>query len=152
MEFHFWRFCKKSVPNFHFTEFPFLNEILSKSDPQFPFSVKRSIREKSKNIWEQFVAIWSLHFSIFENSNFHYFEFSNIHFRCFESCCQQRKETIRESFKVKQLSIFQRVLPILLKFPFYRISIFGVGFVTFRANFHFIEFPFHRESTVYSWT
>ena len=31
-----------------------------------------------------------------ENSNFQYFEFSNIHFRCFESCCQQRKETIKE--------------------------------------------------------
>ena len=36
-------FVKKSVPNFHFTEFPFLNEMFSEIHPEFPFSQSGSL-------------------------------------------------------------------------------------------------------------
>ena len=140
-------FVKKSVPNFHFTEFPFLNEILSKSDPQFPFSVKRSIREKSKNIWEQFVAIWSLHFWKFKFSIFRIFKYSFQVFRKLLSAKKgndQRELQSEATFHFPTCLANSPQISILPNFHFW----WNLGFVNFRANFHFIELPFYRESTV----
>ena len=112
MEFHFWRFCKKSVPNFHFTEFPFLNEMFSEIHPEFPFSQIRSLETICKAFgpcWGQFVV-----FSIFKVVIFK-IQVSNLRFL-----------TLRYVFRKSVVSFhFLKWLWNLLKFPFYRISIFG---------------------------
>ena len=62
-------FVKKSVPNFHFTEFPFLNEMFSEIHPEFPFSQSGSLETICKAFgpcWGQFVVFSNFKVVIFK--------------------------------------------------------------------------------------
>ena len=72
-------FVKKSVPNFHFTEFPFLNEMFSEIHPEFPFSQSGSLETICKAFgpcWGQFV-VFSNFSCDFQNSSFKFAFFNS---------------------------------------------------------------------------
>ena len=104
-------FVKKSVPNFHFTEFPFLNEMFSEIHPEFPFSQSGSLETICKAFgpcWGQFVVFSNFKVVIFK------IQVSNLRFL-----------TLRYVFRKSIVPFhFLKWLWNLLKFPFYRISIF----------------------------
>ena len=62
-------FVKKSLENFHFIEFPFLNEMFSEIHPEFPFSQSGSLETICKAFgpcWGQFVVFSNFKVVIFK--------------------------------------------------------------------------------------
>ena len=119
-------FVKKSLPNFHFIEFPFLNEIFSELDPEFPFSQHVSFETTRR---------------AFGNQNVVFFKFKVVSFKIQVSNLRFLSPTY-VSEKVMRLSIFQSDFEICTNFHFIEFP--------FLVNFRFCKFsskfPFYRIS------
>ena len=65
----FGGFVNNFGSNFHFTEFPFLNEMFSETHPEFPFSQSGSLETNCKAFgpcWGQFVVFSNFKVVIFK--------------------------------------------------------------------------------------